>query len=310
MWKIVLFLFSILLFSLVGFQILNTRKTHIFEGLDTTNENFCSHVSGAIDSLNKLKPGETPHSDVIIDIKAAMEIKSNDTNILSYLSQAKMGLQNKSRDFTDVIVQLNKALDAAGCVKTTKEQTQPSTSSSTNNDTSTTIYSSEPSWLREKNTLVHKTPFIQTAIDQLSTYPPRITEAINNIQLAKDDAMGKYKENPSEQYIVVIHELTAALNDLKGTPINISDTMAQLKTALTTLNNMTTENPQQKQNCFNQTYVSSVCPQSVIENFSVQMSIFKKANNSFIQCLDTTKNGQYDTLLVKLKQVQTLIEQL
>jgi hypothetical protein len=297
-----------LLFSLVGFQILNTRKTHIFEGLDTTNENFCSHVSDAIDSLNKLKPGETPHSDVIIDIKAAMEIKSNDTNILSYLSQAKMGLQNKSRDFTDVIVQLNKALDAAGCVKTTKEQTQPS--SSTNNDTNTTIYSSEPSWLREKKTLVNKTSFIQSAIDQLSTYPPRITEAINNIQLAKDDTVGKYKENPSEQYITVIHELTAALNDLKGTPINITDTVAQLKTALTTLNNMTTENPQQKQNCFNQTYVSSVCPQSVIENFSVQMSMFKKANNSFIQCLDTTKNGQYDTLMGKLKQVQSLIEQL
>lgn len=307
MWKIVLFLFSILLFSLVGFQILYTRKTHIFEGLDTTNENFCSHVSSAIDSLNKLKPGETPHSDVIMDIKAAMEIKNNDTNILSYLSQAKMGLQNQSGDFADVIDKLNKALDAAGCVKTPREQTQ---SSSTNSDTNTTIYSSEPSWLHDKKTLVNKTPFIQSAIDQLSTYPPRITEAINNIQLAKDDAVGKYKENPSEQYIIVIHELTAALNDLKGTPINISDTVAQLKTALTTLNNMTTENPQQKQNCFNQTYVSSVCPQSVIENFSVQISMFKKANNSFIQCLDTTKNGQYDTLLGKLKQVQSLIEQL
>lgn len=124
--------------------------------------------------------------------------------------------------------------------------------------------------------------------------------------------MGKYKENPSQQYIEVIHELTAALNDLRGTPINISDTIAQLKAARTTLNNMTSEKQQQQpqQNCFNQTYVTSVCPQSVIENFSVQMSTFKKANNSFIQCLDTTKNGQYDTLMGKLKQVQSLLEHL
>jgi hypothetical protein len=324
MWKIALFLFSILLFSLVGFQLLHTQKNNVFEGMDTTNENFCSHVSDAIDSLNKLKPGETPHSDVIMDIKAAMEIKSNDRNILSYLTQAKMGLQNRARDFTDVIVQLNRALDAAGCTKTIQTSSSSSSSSSSNNNTHThtTIYSNEPDWLHDNKTLVNKNSLstnlnvadnsIQSALDELSTYPPNIQGAIINIQSAQEYSMGKYKENPSQQYIEVIHELTAALNDLRGTPINISDTIAQLKAARTTLNNMTSEKQQQQpqQNCFNQTYVTSVCPQSVIENFSVQMSTFKKANNSFIQCLDTTKNGQYDTLMGKLKQVQSLLEHL
>ena len=68
--------------------------------------------------------------------------------------------------------------------------------------------------------------------------------------------------------------------------------------------------PPIQQNAFNQTYVQSICPQSTIETFAASLTIFKNAINTFIQCLERTNNPHYDTLIQKLKGIQTSMNDL
>jgi hypothetical protein len=182
-----------------------------------------------------------------------------------------------------------------------------STTPATNNGAKTTIYSSTPEWLSSQTTTTQH-PLIQAAITNLSTSPPNITDAVANIQKALDDKTEKYSKDPSQLYIDAIHQLTAALHDLRGSPIDVVDAITQLKSAITTLDKI--PQGQLQQNCFNQNYIGSVCPQSVIDTFSVNKNVFKNANDSFVQCLESTRNTQYGTLLGKLKQIQSLLDQL
>jgi hypothetical protein len=68
--------------------------------------------------------------------------------------------------------------------------------------------------------------------------------------------------------------------------------------------------PPIQQNAFNQTYAQSICPQSTIENFAASLTVFKNAINTFIQCLERTNNPHYDTLIQKLKGIQTSMNDL
>jgi hypothetical protein len=280
---------------LVIFQIFYIKAIPraISEGFDTDNTNFCSHVSDAISALGDTPPNSTK---ALMNIHVALEIQSNNRTIVSYLNSAKMDLQTQK--FTDAISQLNHAYNEAGCKKST---------SPTASESKSTIYGSTPDWLISKNKST-KYPYIQAAMDALSSSPPKIQEAVTNIQKALDDTTEKYSKDPSAMYIEAIHQLTTALNNLRSSPINIADSIVQLKSAITTLDKI--PSGQLQQNCFNQTYVGSVCPQSVIETFSVNMNVFKNANNSFVTCLESTRNTQYGTLLGKLKQIQSLLDQL
>jgi len=183
----------------------------------------------------------------------------------------------------------------------------------------TTIYSSPPSWATppppsKVTTSSSPDASISSAIAALATYPPNLSQAISDIQTAIRTQTANYNANPSQVYITGIHQLTAALNDLQGTPVNISDAMVQLKGAVTTFKSLPgplpqTQNPVQ-QNCFNQTYANINCPQSVIETYSASLSTFNRANATFIQCLQNTNNPQYTTLLGKLNQIQSILNSL
>jgi hypothetical protein len=71
----------------------------------------------------------------------------------------------------------------------------------------------------------------------------------------------------------------------------------------------TTKQPPQ-QNCFNQSYKNTNCPQSIIETYTASLNTFNNANNTFIGCLEATNNQQYSSLLDKLKKIQSLVAQL
>ena len=96
---------------------------------------------------------------------------------------------------------------------------------------------------------------------------------------------------------------------------DIANVVKQLNSAKTILDTIPRLQPvkpsgQSQQNCFNQTYSGSTCPQSTIETFMSNLNIFKNANDTFITCLNTTNNNQYSILLGKLQNIQLLINQL
>ena len=181
------------------------------------------------------------------------------------------------------------------------------------------IYSPPPPWkigngmspvgTNTEDELNTKHPYIQSAIRYLSSSPVQISKAADKIQQAMEFQTANYNQNPSPTYIDAIHSLHAALADIKTTPIpDISDAIKKLASAIDMLDTIIPSvSAVQQSNCFNQTYSGSTCPQSTIETFMVNVKIFKNATDTIIECLQASNNAQYDTLLRKLKNIQSFI---